>query len=71
MSKLIHQNASRVHLSLSIDQSDLEPFDNQWASNDEDDDQDVMLLKNHTLGRSQGGGAGGLMGVSTYLFGVL
>ena len=31
-----------VHVSLSIDQSDLEPFDNQWASNDEDDDQDVV-----------------------------
>ena len=32
MSKLIHQNASRVYLS--IDQSDLEPFDNQWANDD-------------------------------------
>ena len=32
----------RVCTPISLNRSDLEPFDNQWASNDEDDDQDVV-----------------------------
>ena len=32
----------RVYTPISLNRSDLEPFDNQWASNDEDDDQDVV-----------------------------